>query len=37
MKIYHPFDDDKYYNNKLNTKIRNINTAIKLIFKNTKD
>jgi hypothetical protein len=37
IKVYHNFDEEEYLNNKINITFRNINTVIKLIFKNTKD
>ena len=35
--IHHEFDNSLHFNHKLNVAIRNINAAVKLIFKNTKD
>jgi len=37
MVIHHPFDASLHFNHKTNIVIRNINSVIRLIFKNTKD
>ena len=37
MIIHHPFDNSAHFNHKTNIVIRNINSVIRLIFKNTKD
>jgi hypothetical protein len=35
--IHHPFDVNLHFNHKTNIVIRNINSVIRLIFKNTTD
>ena len=37
ITIHHKFDNNLHFNHQLNKTIRNINAAIKLIFKNDKD